>query len=479
MSASTIKIAGRTVVLGLEWRGLAALEPERVRAEVADLSKRLGARYAASVRTPSGHTMVGFVPASAAKTARRSVSGAVWLSAAVDRTTLVIQAAGRGRYWYALVRPGEIDPATDKICSETEIGQIADGLLGQLLEASHGEQEEGILPPRIVASGWEPEECPVSMLRDEIFEYESGGLAEVVAGTKPDKSCYVQQLTGIRPITIVIIVGVLVVVAAFAAYSVWSQRMKARAELEAARIAAAARHAEVERLRTLTDKRIQDAVLRGLAEDTATADPRALLASCVRAWQSVALVRGGWRLKTATCTDGSPAVAMTFERDAELLADNASLQSALQPLSAVPVLTAEGKEVVASFPVAAAPRREGYTRTVELPAYDHYLLRVGTWLQRYSRATGADVVATEPADRGLSYIDPNKEAEGPAKSRSPVPSDQSYRRGTVTVTGKGLYTLTALGPIGLPHVSIQTVTLQHSETGDTKWEAKGSYIVAN
>lgn len=452
---------------GLSWRAMSSVEPSDLKVEVGDAMKRNGSRYAASVKLESGYTLMGFIAPDAPRAARSAVSATAWLAQIVEQPTLVIDRVANGRYWVAMVQPGDVDTETDVLRSEDEIGPYVDELLNRLM------RELDMSALRVVVGGH-----PRSALLDaESVPYERGGLKLLLGHLKPPKSARVVQLAGVTPVVWMALGVVLLAIVIGVAYTLINKRVAAKRELEAARRAAIEREREAVMLATLREKRIDDAVVAALQSDSATVPPAAVVQSCVHAWGVAGTSRGGWPLVSVACQAGRASATASFKRDGGVgQTDYINLVAALEPLELVPSFSSD-KTASVGVPVSAGVARDGYTDVSQLTGYSDFLVQFGTWLQRYEQTARVTTQLTEPTIRSASFVDPEKSGSG-ADARTPVPGHLLYQKGSVRVTGTDVWVLERFGELDIPELTIDSITLTHRGQGVPAWEARATYLVA-
>lgn len=473
MTTQVIKVGRQSVAIGLKWVGLAEQEPDAARAEVAVLMERNRSKFAASLTYGSGHTLVGFVSPDAPKAATKVPSAAAWAAQAVTEPTLIIQPVGLGKYWYLYASPGEVDPSTDRVVSSEDIGPTVDELLGRLMREVMDAADANV---RIVATDGRGGIPPVSMLVDEAMPWEQGDLAHVLKGTKPGKQARITQLAGITPMAVVAIVAVVLGIVGAISHHYIDKHFAEKRALEEVKQRLAQEQAEAARIATLTEARIKEAVIKALAEDSAIVPIKSVVDACVSAWGEVSHVQAGWDLRDISCSAGSGNAMTLWGRSNTVPADYVGLHTSIGKRGIKPSF-APGGEAVVPLDVEPGEPRVGYKRLDELTQHHDWLVRIGTWLQRYEKAAGVNVTVSQPATRSITYIDPASEGSGQI-THVEVPADQTYRTGTLRFQGDNFWSLSALTGLVAPEVSVKSIKLNHQGDGSVSWEAQGTYIVA-
>lgn len=464
-SGSTVVIAHgkRVFALGLSWAMLSRSDSSK--RGIADAGKRIGATHGVTLQTATGRMLAGFVPANAPTKAKSADSAALALALAADRPTLFIQQVDASRWWYVLVHPGEVDISTDRIGTSEEVGSALDELLG---EAMRHADWAGY---RVVLDG----EAPASHMLAAAGAV-PGTFGSLIQDAPRDKRSVARRLVG--GISLVVL-SLSVIVAALLMTGIVlyvSKVIRDRRELAAAQAMAAAQQREIAELDNLVQKRIDDAVLGALRQDTATVAPANFVRVCVDAYARMPHSAGGWSMQRMECKVGGNSASVSWRRSKGSLADNESLAHVAANLGAsVPSFEPRGQEAGFSVRVDKPQVRTGLLPET-LPDATGIWRDMGTALQELEVVAKANVSITPPARKALQFMDP-RVGGGEQNGLSPVPEGKLYQTGTLSVAGSGMGSLEhVMGALNLPYVTLSNIRVQVAANGDD-WKVEGMYVV--
>lgn len=467
--ASTYKVGGRTLVLGLSWRALRSKDSAMRRDELREQAVTLQAMFGVLLESSSDRVMVGFLPRGSKVKPAHSVSGAGWLSCSVTSQTFVVKQLGPDRYWLAMVRPAEINPHGDVVGPGALIGGLLDTAIDDAQRDTTSDFPELLL---------DVDEAPPSRTVDGAMANITHASLKTLLAPKMDRRSRFTRLRGVPPTMIFVVIGVLVaVVAAYGLYA-WRQNVAKHEALEAAQRDSLLRKQQARKIASLREARILKAVGDALAKDTATGRPSAFGRWCVDNYQLIGGDPAGWRLMGVSCSAGG-SLSASFERPNKSIGDNATLASWADSLGhgASLAFTPDSRKASMGFQGGVLKRRSGLTIPM-LPAQAMASRRIGTWLQRYAIAwPTASVTIRAAKDKALTYIDPEKRN---ANRQTPVPSNRTYAIGTVQISGGNLQALADL-VIDFPWVAVKSAQIKPRGVGDGQvdWVWEASYVTAN
>lgn len=468
MSEITLLEVGKVkAIAGLSWVPLAGDETSSTAAETKRQAKASGTRFGAFYANDHGrYRLVGLAPEEGGRKMVGRIPVAVWLAEAVQVPTIYLEAIddSRTRYWVVSVRPGSLDPRTDMVMSDDDAIALIDEALGDALSTQ--------TTVDLVVGG---EGVAPSSHMIERASRRNARLADLLAELPPPKS-KVTQLIGIPPVVYMGVGGAL-----FAALVVgggWyaNKRFEVMQSEAQRAAAAAAAAAEQERIQKLTAVRIEEAVTKALQEDTGTPAPPAAVEGCLRLLDQYPMRMSGWTLEEITCPLAEGAPSAKYRRNTSLRGGMAT------QLGLYEAATAKGLKVSLELMADLAtltgatldlPSREPISLD-QMPQMQPLSLRLSTDLQVLgSTITGANTQLKPPSARSITYADPAREG-GP---QAVVPPHQGYRKGTVTVTGNGVWTLKSV-PLNHPNVSVKSISFRNA--GNTlNWTLVADYVAAS
>jgi len=464
-SGSTVVFAHgkRTFVAGLAWSMLPRSESSK--RGIASAGKRIAATHGVSAQTATGRVLVGFVPPNAPGKAKSADSAAMALALAVDRPTLFVRQVDDTRWWYVLVHPGEVDISTDLVGTGEEVGRALDDLLGDAMRnvdwASFRVVVSGELPPSHLLAG-----AGASV----------GTFASLLEHAPRDKRAAVHRLVGGVSLPLLAF-GVLAVgLLAMGIVLYVAKVVRDRRELAAAQAMAAAQQRQAAELDSLVQKRIDDAVLGALRQDTATVAPASFVQVCTDTFSRMPRSAGGWSMQRVECRAGGTSASSNWRRMKGSLADNVSLVHAANELGAsTPTFDIKGQDASLSVRVDKLPPRAGMLPE-KLPEASAVWLDLGTALQQLEVVARANVTISPPVRKALQFVDP-RIAGGKNNGLSPVPESKLYQSGTLSIAGRGIASLQQLlGVLDLPYVTLSTIRVQVATSGED-WKVEGMYVV--
>lgn len=467
---ATLKHENHLLVLGLTWRALRSTEPSMREEEAVHAAARVGATHAAIVESVDGRAMVGLLPPSTGFAANKVVSGAAWLAAAVDKPTLYIHQLDAKRWWFAAVRPGEIEPNGDLVGDAATVGEAIDQALQDALRDGSEEQ------PDIVVAG--PEFPATEMLTLESPGVRQGDLRHLLPGGKPDVRARFRRLRGLNPMFVLVGIAVLAVVLLVAAGWWWHKQREEDRALEAARRHAAELSQQQQRLASLKETRIVAAVASALRADTATPVPSSEVDRAVLMRDAIDPGAAAWALESVTFTDDG--VTTAWRRRAGDLSDNVGIVAYAETFGAIAGVAADGKSATFSIAAPPLPARGGLVPK-DLPKKRDVLLHMGTWLQRYGAIyPNVKIEIAEPKSKSITYQDPDPATAGQSPTGSAtVPAMRAYQIGTIRVNGTGMDALASFRP-DFDYFTITSLTMRFRQERGAgaipTWNLEAHYV---
>lgn len=457
-------IGKRTVVCGLAWEVLQRRDTATRSVELAEIAKRRGSSYAVLLQTSSGRTFGGFVPADAPAKAKSSTSAAVWLAVSVERPTVYIEQVGDDRWWYVVVRPGEVDVSTDRIGTGIDVAAALDDMLAEAVRDAEWSETQ------VIISGVAP---PVRLIEQNVITPLEGTFEQLVDLDRvSDPRTQIKRVVGgVSPIVLIAVVAVAAAVLFGVTWYVMKV-LRERAELEAARAAALAEERNAAEMATLNDKRISDAVAAALAGDTATPAPDDVIHGCLSTFSTIPAYVGGWSMGMFECTPNS--ATSRWGRARGDLSDNATLAAQIQQWG-TPTFDPTGINAVVGLRMQGFSNRPAIFPE-KLPAQNVVWVVLGTWAQRLEHDTHVAIDLSTPAVKALQYADPRVN-EG-KNGLSPVPEEKLYRTGALKISGRGALALSAMH-FAEPYVSLTSLRITTHGGTDFDWNLEGSYVLAN
>lgn len=468
-SANTIvtTVGKVAVVCGLTWDVLQQRDAKSQAVELAELAKRRGSRDAAVLQTATGRSLVGFVPAGAPAQARKGFSAAAWLAASVENPLVYIEQVDTDRWWYVVVRPGEVDISSDRIGSGTDVAAALDDLLTEAV------REAEWASTQVVLRGTAP---PIRLIEQNVVTPVAGSLDTLLDRERAsDPRIRIKRVVG--GVSVLLLVAAIAIVGSLALGGAWfvMQVVRDRAELAAAQAAALAEQRSDAELKTLSHKRIADAVTAALAADTATAAPDAFMDACMASFMTAPTNAGGWRLADVQCTPTATIADSHWERRRGDLSDNATLAGSVHGWGGAPTFDISGSAATVALPTKALVARAAL-RSDQLPTQTVVSLNLGTWGQRQDHAAGLTTDIAAAAVKPIQYLEPRP---GQGKNGfSPVPADKLYRIGALKITGRGGLAYAAVRT-EVPYVSLTSIRLTTTPGMNLVWDLEGTYVLAN
>jgi hypothetical protein len=464
------KVAGHLVLGALRWEQLPDIHPD-YRVEMKAAAARHEARFGVLYEPPQGKMSVGLLPPGTSTAATRGVSAALWLAAAAPVPTMYVEAQPSGRFWVLLADgAGHFDKRTDVLLTSGEAGDLIDGLLDELRGLSS--------QVRLVQGS---AQIPLTNMIERTPREELS-LEALLTGTPP-ASARLTQLVGLKPIAYIgVAAAAALVVAGVVAHTLY-QRAQEAAELEAARQAAIAQQVEAQRLATLTQIRIAEAVKRAIDEDTRTVSPIGVIANCLSAFREVGTSIAGWRVASLECEPTGTQVRVSLEgsprsEGARPAANNATLFSALRARGWEPSIDSAQTRAVFTVTRTPVPTRPGLTvdalpRAVAvqefvMPRFQRAGARSSSYAPRFDN----------PTERPITYVDPQLEHDtGNPQRFKPVPPEHSYRVAKLTIVGDDAR---ALQDVALhePIFTLTTLRLEPTQGAQAKFVMEANYVLA-
>lgn len=467
MSEITLLDVGKLkAIAGLSWVPLAGDETSSTTAETKRQAKASGTRFGAFYANDAGrYRLVGLAPEEGGRKMVGRIPVAVWLAEAVRVPTIYIEATDdtRTRYWILSVRPGSLDPRTDVVMSDDEAIALIDEALGDALST------QTVVDLIVGGDGYSPSSHMI-----ERAARRNARLVDLLAELPPPKA-KVAQLIGVPPVVYMSVGGILVAGLVVAGGWYANKRFEVM-QSEAQRAAAAAAAAsEQARIQLLTEQRVEEAVTAALREDTGTPAPEEAVDGCLRLLEQYPLRMAGWNLEEISCPLAGGAPTAKYRRNTGLrggMATQLSLHETATSAGLKVNVELMADQATLTGATLTLPSREPLTLD-EMPQMQALALRLSTDLQLLgSTVNGATTQLKPPTTRTITYADPAREG-GPAAM---VPPHQGYRKGTVTVTGNGVWALKAV-PLGQPNVSVKSITFRNAGN-NLNWTLVADYVAA-
>lgn len=465
MSELTLLDVGKVkAVAGLSWVALAGDEASSPAAETKRQAKASNTRYGVFYANDGGrYRLVGLVPQELGRKVVGRIPVALWLAESVQTPTIYIEAIDdtRTRYWIVSVRPGSLDSRTDQVLSDDDTIALIDEVLGDALST------QTRVDLIVGGDGYSPSSHMIERAARRNVK-----LVDLLAELPPPRQ-KVTQLVGIPPAVWMVAAGLVVAAGVVGGGWYLNQRYQLM-QSQADRAALAAQQAaEQARLQAMTEQRIREAVAAALREDTATPAPADAVRGCLSLTSQFPVSLAGWSREEITCAVGSGAPQARYRRGTALrggMATHLSLHDAANALGlGVNIELMADTATLTGKPLELAPRAP---LTIEqMPRMSDLSLRLSTDMQFLGSTIQGTNVQIKPATaRTITYPDPARDGGPPA----PVPEQQGYRKGTITVTGSGTWALTSV-PVDQPIVAVKSVTLRTSGTA-LNWTLVADYF---
>ena len=460
----TVSVGKTQAVAGLLWLDTPGEDLGSVREQIRGAAIKFRSKYGVILDT-SSRAQVGFLPEHATSADRRRPSAAAWLALTLTEPTVYIEELRDGRYWVVRTEPGRVDPRTDKILDEDDANRLIDGVL-ENLGGDDGQQ-------RVVVNGTRPH----SGLLSRHANIESRTFHELVADVTAPKPAAVTQVVGLKPATIAVIVGVLILIAAaWAGYEAYTQ-FKANQEFERRRAALAAKEAEAARLANETELRMKVAVDKAAQADTATVAADDLVAACARSIDEIGRRVSGWRVANITCTGDAKPLRILVDAprsSGEMIGTAATLMHDAREQGYTVLVTPQAGRAALDQDVNLT-KREGLKRA-QLPTYQDVIRGVYSRLQMGRAAVGTLTYQfTPPVVKPVTYLDPALEGSSDPSRFKPVPPERSYQIGKLTLRGTQRWTLEAIS-LDYPFLSVSKLQLNVGRDGSIQWTLEADYV---
>jgi len=420
---------GRHLAVGaLQWRALPGLEESNPRSEIRIEAKLQGARFGVAQERPGGRWQVALLPAAAPAAHRRAYSAAVWLALTAKQATLYIEHLGRDSWWVIAVTPGVVDLRTDNVFAEDAAASQVDGLLQEYDQLDAGVE--------IFISG--ERELPSPMLNRH--QRIRRPLEELLGTAAPSADARLEQLVGIRPSTFVALATVVLV--AFLGYASYAhlQTIKERRELEMEQQRLIEARIAEERLATMTEVRIAQAVHAAVIEDTSKPRPSAVIRTCLDAASRIGSNYGGWNVTRMECDATATSLTLSLTQlvgAAQIRPTNADLLAKTKADRLQPAITIGASTASVTVPLSGVPPRPPLTLQ-QLPKQIAVIQELASRIQ-LTQAYGATGTAAEispPSNRPVTYINPAMDDQvGDPQRIAQVPDERGFRVGGIALRG--------------------------------------------
>lgn len=465
-----VRQVGRHTAIGaLQWLPLASIDDSDPRSEIKIQAKLQGTRFGVTQERTGGRWQVGFLTPSAPAAHRRAYSIAYWLSSTVTQPTIYVEHLGKDLWWVLAATPASVDARTDVILNEDEAIERVDGVI----------QEFQQLDAEFAIFVWGDRELPSNMLPR--FTRTRRPITEVLGTEPPPREARLDQLVGVRPMTWLALFGLLIVGAlsyvAYVAYQAGEERK--RLALEQQRLIEA-RIAE-ERLKSLTEIRIAEAVHRAVAEDTSKPTPSHIVRACLAGAGRIGAVYGGWQVTRMECDAGATALTVSLSQivgPASIKPTNADLVRKARADGLQPALTIGATSASLSVPLTGAANRAPI-RLSDLPKQRQVLEHLASRIQLVQAygATGTAADISPPAPRQVTYINPAlDDAIGDPARIVPVPDERGFRVGAINIRGSASWMLTQIN-LDDPFVYINAVQFTPTIAG-FDFQLEAAYVLA-
>lgn len=427
-------IGRTTVAAGLIWRSpVGANGGVPTRSDLADHAESQNTQYGVRVETPDGRVLLGLVPESVPKSARRAVSGAAWLAQATDTRTLYLERI-ESRFWVVVAGRGQIDPRTDRVIDEQQAAALLDELLTELLSESEATRV-------VLAPGTSIDSLMVSRMSVQHLTFSA-----LVSHVDARSAMRPVQLRGTRPVVWGLVAALGVAVLAGVGLMYHLRQVAEQRAFEEQQAILRAQAVEAAQLATRRDANMSQAVLRSLAEDTETPSPDAFLAGCMHVLERVGLEAVGWKVVDVECQITQSSATITFVLPAVSgggVSTHAALRAwALDRFSNLPAFSHDNYRAQLSLPLTLPPKRERL-QLGELAGQALLYPLIHTRLQLLTTSVeDANYALTPLAPKSILFEDPAKASavtEGTGADRfAPVPPERAYRIGQITINGREL-----------------------------------------
>jgi hypothetical protein len=393
----------------------------------------------------------------------QAVSAAAWIAEARrDERLVFIDEVGHGTYWVVATSRGQIDLRADQLLDARTTIERVEAIVGD----TYGTDDQ-----YLVYVDWD---APLQSALLSRLATRPTRFAELVAGTSARPEWRLRQLLGITRTQVFATAAVVLIALVGLVAANLMQRVRAERQLSIEREQARLLQIEADRLQTLQEVRIAEAVATAVGEDTMTPDPDQLVRTCVAAYQRLGPRLGGWILESASCTPAGDALDLTYvQRNG--LATNRSLSASATALGLTVDIDVQNGRAQARLPLTTPLLRDPL-RLEQLPRWRELAIELPTRLQLLRRGGSiTHAVVGAPSERPVAFRDPAK--EGQTTAYSPVPASRGYRRGSVTMAASSLWALPRLS-LDYPFVTVTKLELR-PQGASVQWTLEASYVVGN
>jgi hypothetical protein len=459
------RVGNRQVIGGLEWRALIGDDGRR-KQEMKSASAVLGSKHGTAYESPTGAQYVGFIPQGASRQAYSALSGAAWLCDAYpENSVLYIQRLQSGQFWLVAVGGGEIDTRFDKVFEEQEAIAMIDAILTESM------QEAAKL--QVVYSGGP---YPVAQLIAR-FSPREGDFAALIGHKSADTSYRVKQLHGITPMQMVVAVSAIVVAGAgYVGLQFWNKYQEQQ-EFERMQAYALEQQQITERMATMTDLRIAQAVTAAAADETATAAVGAVVDACLDRVKPLGRGVAGWQVGIIECSPVNGEVVAQMQRvmpQAGGVGTTADLvkQTEARRWKASPDF--EGTRAKLLIPSnGPLPVRIAMTPD-QMPAQSDIAVNLTSAFQLMMVASREIQINARPLEpREITYND----LGNPARIKQ-APPEKGFMVGTAAMQGRGLWALRSVSRVDWPFARVTKLELRPEGDGFA-WILEIVYVASN
>lgn len=468
--AHLYQVDRQIAIAGLHWSSLERLDDAERLKDLKRNARERDARFGLVHQTHQAgeggvgvRAIGGLLLDAGVTTPQVAVSAAAWLAEARRHERVVfIDAIGNGNYWVVATSRGQIDLRADQVLDARTTIERVEAIVGD----SYGTDDQ-----YIVYVNWE---VPLQSALISRLATHASRFIELVAGTPAKPEWRLRQLLGVThfQLAAMAVVAALAVIGLVAAQLL--KRLQAEHQLEMEREQARLMQVEADRLQTLQEVRIAEAVATAVGEDTMTPDPDQVVRACVDAYQHLGPRLGGWTLESASCAPAGDALDLNYvQRDT--LTTNRSISASAQALGLSAEIDVQGGRAMVHLPLRTPVVRDPL-RLEQLPRWRELAVELPTRLQLLRRGGSVNQAQVgAPMERSVMFRDPAKEGQSVAYSE--VPIDRSYRRGSVTLSASSLWSLPRLS-LDYPFVTLTRLELR-PQGASVQWTLEATYVVGN
>lgn len=431
METRVIQRANNYLAIGLSWRSLSVMEPER--SEINRFAREKRSNYGAICRTDDEST-VGFV-SSGFKVTKKLVPAALWLSKALLTHSILIEPLGNDEYWYVAISEGHPVPGSDKVVDFSEALHLANDLLTfKAFTIYCGEEFKEHFPT----------------ISTKTFD-------EIVNATTPPG--YVRQIAGLN--YRYILIGLLIISLASIAY--WGYLEKRKYDQATAAAKARALLIEAEKQAALQSAKAPTTITGSDVKEYAARDE---IAAYMQAIKTQNVTQAGWLLERLECIDGS--CTLNWKRTLGTTADFVKLLPDRSGLTIAP----DGESISQKiFVKIGAEKRQ--VNVKDLVNFLDVTIDVGSMIQKY-KPVGVSGMIQEAQPATSAQVTSTPTSTGAVKNGAPTAPPVSYKKGRWEIKGP-LYSWEIAKR--LPDcMMLSRLSVVFSGTTST-WQGEGLYVV--